>query len=178
MITKLRFLFLALSLVLTSNAVARHDGGELQGITDDGRRVILKENHKWQFVEVVRGDPETSAVLTILKVEELDTACRMELHLANNLSMKIVHLVPRFGIYNLEGVLFDSASKSFANIKPGRDKYSSIQFHGIGCHQISKIKVYDAARCRMGDIDIWNEEEGQCLSRLYLTPTDLINISK
>jgi hypothetical protein len=40
------------------------------------------------------------------------------------------------------------------------------------------IKVIDASRCRMGDIDQWNEEEGECFSHLYIEPSDLINISK
>ena len=48
----------------------------------------------------------------------------------------------------------------------------------IGCHEMSLVKVVDAARCRMGDIDQWNEEEGQCLSHIYVEPSELINISK
>jgi hypothetical protein len=30
----------------------------------------------------------------------------------------------------------------------------------------------------MGDIDQFNEEEGQCLARVHVEPSDLINISK
>lgn len=150
----------------------------LRGITDDGRRVLLKSDGTWEFVQIPVGDPDTSAVLTVRDVVDYEKACRLDLHLKNNLTMRIGHLVPRFGIYNQDAVLFDSVSTSFSNIKPGREQYTSVQFNGIGCGQISRVKVYDAARCRMGDIDIWNEKEGQCLSRIYVTSSEKIDISK
>jgi hypothetical protein len=173
--TVIHALWLLLALSLPASA---HDDPELLGITDDGRRVILKQDHTWDFVEIPAGDPETSAVLTVLEVIDLQEACVVKLHLQNNLPMRIGHLVPRFNIYNQEGVLFDTVSKSFASLKPGKDKYSEVRFSGIGCSQISRAHLFSAARCRMGDIDIWNEKDGQCLGRLYVTPTDLINLSK
>ena len=30
----------------------------------------------------------------------------------------------------------------------------------------------------VGDIDMFNEEDGQCLSHIYVEPSDLIDISK
>lgn len=170
---------LALLLAVASTGqVWAHEDAELRGITDDGRRVILKQDHTWDFITLVEGDPQDSAVLTVLEVTDLEGACRLKLHLKNNLPMKIVHLVPRMNIYNHEGVLFDSVSKSFAGLRPGKDKYTHVQFDGLGCTQIGLVKIVSAARCRMGDLDIWNAEEGKCLSRLHLMPTDLINISK
>lgn len=169
----------ALLLAITAPGQAlAHEDAELRGITDDGRRIILLQDHTWEFVEVMENDPANSAVLTVLEVTDLEQACRLKLHMKNNLPMKIVHLVPRMNIYNWEGVLFDSVSKSFAGLRPGKDEYTELQFNGLGCSQISLIKIVSAARCRMSDIDIWNAKEGECLSRLYLTPTDLINISK
>jgi hypothetical protein len=38
--------------------------------------------------------------------------------------------------------------------------------------------VFDASRCKMGEIDQFNEEKGECLSRIYVEPSDLINIIK
>jgi len=177
MFSKIQSLFIAASLTVAALASA-HDDAKLFGITDDGRRVQLNQDHSWDFVETPSGDPQTSAVLTILEVTDLEEACRLKLHMQNNLSMRITHLVPRFNIYKHDGVLFDTVSKSFANMKPGKDQYTSMQFSGIGCSEIKFAHLFAAPRCRMGDIDIWNEEEGQCLSRIYVTPTDLINLSK
>ncbi|MFK7978289.1 MAG: hypothetical protein AB8C02_19295 [Halioglobus sp.] len=177
MIAKVQVALLALILCVISTANA-HDTPRINGITDDGRRVILRSDHTWDFLEVTPGDPETSAVLTVLEITDLEEACRLKLHLKNNLDIKITHLVPRFNIYNNEGVLFDTVSKSFSGLKPGKDLYTKVQFSGVGCSQISRVHLFSASRCRMGDIDIWNEKEGQCLSRIYVEPTDLINITK
>jgi hypothetical protein len=168
---------LGMSALLSAGAQA-HTGDDIRALTNDGRKVILKVDHSWEFIEFVEGDPSKSAVLTVTKVEEMQDACKLYFHMQNNTGHKIRTLVPRFGVYNQEGVLFDSKSKSFSSIKPTRDMYNSLQFSGIGCHEITRINVHDAARCMMGTIDQWNEEEGECLSYIYITPTDVINISK
>jgi hypothetical protein len=81
-------------------------------------------------------------------------------------------------VLNNQGVIYDTKSIAFASIKPTNYKYTDVQFEGIGCMDISHVKVLDAAHCNMGDIDQWNEEEGECFSHLYIEPSDLINISK
>ncbi len=172
----IRLLAISLALV-TLQAVGDHGVPEIEAVTLDGRVVKLLENHTWEYVEYEEGDPETSAVLTVTKVHEMDEACRLQLHLENNLTFKIRSLVPRFTVYNQEDIMYESISKSFTGIKPTRDLYRDIQF-SLGCRDISRIIVHGAERCTMGDIDMFNEEEGQCLGHIYVTPTDLINISK
>ena len=169
--------FLILILALGSLQAAAHSIPEIEAMTNDGRPVILYEDHTWDFVEYEEGDPETSAVLTVTKVHEMDQACRMQLHLQNNLTFKIRSLVPRFTVYNQDNVMYESISKSFSQIKPTRDLYRDLQF-SLGCRDISRILVHGAERCTMGDIDMFNEEDGQCLAHIYVTPSDLINISK
>ncbi|NND66841.1 MAG: hypothetical protein HKN19_04560 [Halioglobus sp.] len=171
----MRFLSLILALGAL-NAVA-HTEPEIEAITVDGRSVILHEDHTWDFVEPEKGNPETSAVLTVTKLQDMGEACRMQLHMQNNLPFKIRSLVPRFTVYNLDNVMYDSKSKSFTAIKPTRDQYRELQF-SLGCRDISRILVHGAERCTMGDIDMFNEEDGQCLAHIYMTPSDLINISK
>ena len=166
-----------LILAFVALQAAAHTTPEIEAMTDDGRPVILYEDHTWEFVEFDEGDPENSAVLTVTKVQEMGEACRMQLHLQNNLTFKIRSLVPRFTVYNLDNVMYDSKSKSFTSIKPTRDQYRELQF-SLGCRDISRILVHGAERCTMGDIDMFNEEDGQCLEHIYVTPTDLINISK
>jgi hypothetical protein len=152
--------------------------GPISAVTLDGRRVVLNPDNTWEFVSAQAADPATSAVLTVTRVWEMEDACKLQFRLQNNLGYRISALVPRMTIQNEDGIIYDTKSLSFASIKPTDDQYTEIQFSGIGCHAISHIKVFDAARCRMGEIDQWNEEEGQCLSLIYVEPSNEINISK
>ncbi|MEZ5503403.1 MAG: hypothetical protein R3E50_12420 [Halioglobus sp.] len=151
---------------------------DLRAITPDGQQVLLKSDHTWEFVELEPGDPSNSAVLSVVSVREMQDACGLDFRLLNNFGAKIHSLVPRISVYNKEGVLFDSASLSFASLRPTQDKYTKIQFTGIGCRDISSVRVTDAAHCRMGEIDMFNEKEGECLSHIYVEPSQDINISK
>jgi hypothetical protein len=182
---RLVLLSLSLSIALASGAWAQEEfqppprgEGPISAVTLDGRRVQLNSDGSWAFVQAAAADPATSAVLTVTQVWELDEACKLQFRLQNNLGYRISALVPRMSIQNKDGVVYDTKSLSFASIKPTDDQYTEIQFSGIGCHAISHIKVFDAARCRMGKIDQWNEEEGQCLGLLYVEPSTQINISK
>ena len=151
---------------------------DLKAVTMDGRQVVLKPDRTWSFVEAAQGDPSISAVLSVTKIWDMQKACKLQFRLQNNLGYKISNLVPRMSVQNKEGVIYDTKSISFASIKPTNYKFTDVQFAGIGCSEIAHVKVYDAARCNMGEIDQWNEEEGQCLSLLYVEPSELINISK
>jgi hypothetical protein len=168
-------LLLLLALGTTVNAASETD---IKAVTLDGRPVLLKDDQTWEFTEIEQGDPSNSAVLTVTRIWDMEKACKLQFRLQNNLNFRISTLVPRLTVMNKEGVVYDSKSIAFASIKPTNDKYTDVQFERIGCHEISHIKVHGAAHCRMGDIDQWNEEEGECLSHIYVEPSDLINISK
>jgi hypothetical protein len=150
----------------------------LKALTMDGRQVLLKADNTWEFVALTQGDPSMSAVLSVTRIWDMDEACKLQFRLRNNLGYRISTLVPRMSVQNLAGVIYDSKSISFASLKPTTEKYTEVQFSGIGCKDIARVKVYDAARCNMGDIDQWNEKEGECLGHLYVEPSELINISK
>lgn len=171
-----RLLFILLLFPVVSTAA--HDEPRIDATTYDGRNVILYEDHTWEFIEYEPGDPEKSAVLTILKVVEMDEACRLEMRLQNNLDFKIRSLVPAFSVFNQSGILFETRSKGFAGIKPTKRQYKNLQFNGIGCRDISRIRVHGAERCTMSNIDMFNAEDGECLGYIYVEPTDLIEISK
>ena len=174
-----QFIPFALILLLPYVAFAQAESESgIRAVTLDGKQVLLKDDHTWEFTTVEQGDPSASAVLTVSRIWDMEKACRLQFRLQNNLSYRISTLVPRLSVMNKEGVVYDSKSIAFASIKPTNYKYTDVQFDGIGCHEISHVKVYDAARCDMGEIDQWNEEEGQCLGLLYVEPSDFINISK
>ena len=96
----------------------------------------------------------------------------------NNLGYQIKSLVPTFSVYKTGGLRFESMSKGFSSIKPTRDLYREIQFHGIGCSEVDHILVHDADQCNMGQLDKYNNKDGECLSKIFVEPSDLINIRK
>lgn len=151
---------------------------DIKAVTADGRQILLKSDHTREIVTFKAGDPSTSAVLSVTKVWELQEACKLQFRLQNNLGYKIGAIVPRFTVQNAQGIVYVSPSISFNGILPTDDKYTEIQISGLGCHEISHMKLVDASKCRMGEIDMWNEEDGECLSHIYLEPSQEINISK
>jgi hypothetical protein len=146
--------------------------------TPDGRRVLLMDDHTWKYAELEQGLPSESAFLEVENIKELSNACKIGFRLTNNLGYFIKSLVPSFSAYNHEGVLYDTVSKAFSSLKPTRDQYRQIQFVGQRCRDISYIQVHGAEHCHMGELDKFNEEEGECLSHIYVQASDLIKISK
>lgn len=172
-------ILMALTLLLSLGVYAQSSSEpDLKAVTSDGRQIRLKSDHTWEFVEFQQGDPATSAVLTVTQVWDMEDACKLQFRLQNNLGYKIGAIVPRFAVQNMQGIVYVSPSISFNGILPTDNKYTEIQISGLGCHEISHLKLTDAARCRMGEIDQWNEKEGECLSHIYLEPSQQINISK
>lgn len=182
-VIKQAFLFsLCLLLPLVTHAesepTAAIPASGIKAVTMDGRQVLLKGDNTWEFVTLAQGDPSVSAVLSVTRIWDMEEACKLQFRLQNNLGYRISTLVPRMSVQNQAGVVYDSKSISFASLNPTTEKYTEVQFAGIGCKDIAHVKVYDAARCNMAEIDQWNEKEGECLSHLYVEPSALINISK
>lgn len=163
--------FLALVFCLEARA-------DMEAVTKYGQRVILKDDGTWEYVQSDEGDPSNSAVLSVTNIDDLGSACTIGLRLKNNLGYKIDSLVPKFSVYKAGGVRFDSSYKSFASIKPTRDRYREIRFNGIGCSEVDYILVHEAEQCDMGQLDKYNNERGECLSKIFVEPSDLITIRK
>lgn len=147
-------------------------------ITPDGRRVLLRDDHTWEVIEAEQGDAASSAVITVANVRGLRNACKVGLRLENKLGYNIKSLIPSFSAHTSKGVLYETVSKAFSSIKPTRDQYQQIQFIGITCEGIGHIRVHGADNCSMGRIDKFNEEDGECLSHIYVQPSELIKIIK
>lgn len=163
------FLLLSLSAPVAAQSV-------INAFTYEGKRVVLNSNGTWEYLQLDESsDPERSAVLEVTEVVEMDEACKLQIKMQNNLGYRISSLVPRLAVHNQEGILYTTQSLSFTALKPTNAKYTYVQFTGIGCRDISKVLVFDASRCKMGEIDQFNEEPGQCLSHIYVQPSDLIN---
>lgn len=147
-------------------------------ITPDGRRVLLRDDHTWEVIEAEQGDSSASAVISVANVSGLRNACKVGLRLQNNLGYNIKSLIPSFSVYNRDGVLFETVSKAFSSIKPTRNQYRQIQFIGITCENIGHVRVHGAGHCSMGELDKFNEAEGECLSHIHVQASDLIKFIK
>ena len=163
--------FLSLMFCLEASA-------DVEAVTKDGRHVLLKDDKTWEYIQSDEGDPSNSAVLSVINVEDLGGACIIGLRLQNNLGYRIKSLVPTFSVYKTGGLRFESQSKGFSSIKPTRELHREIRFYGIGCSEVDHVLVHGADQCNMGELDKFNNKEGECLSKIFVEPSDLIHIRK
>lgn len=150
----------------------------IEVVSPDGRHVLLRDDHTWEYLEVEQLPADESAVLAVVNIKELSNACDVGFRLTNNLPYKIKSLVPSFSVYNRDQVLFDTQSKSFNSIKPTRSQYQKVRFIGITCPEISHIKLLGANRCTMGPFTKFDSSEGECLKRVHIQESDLIKVLK
>ena len=156
----------------------KHTDEGIDVLTPDGRHVLLKNDHTWEYLEVEQPSAEKSAVLSVVNVRKLGNACIIGFRLTNNLPYLIKSLVPRFSAYTTDQVKFDTLSTSFDFIKPTGSQYKKITFIGINCPDILYIKVHGGDRCTMGPFTKFDSEEGECLKQVYLQESDLIKVVK
>ena len=147
-------------------------------VTPNGRHILLKDDFTWEYIEVEQLAAEESAVLEVVNIKALSNTCDIGFRLTNNLPYMIKSLVPRFSAYTKDNVKFETRSKSFNSIKPTRNQYQKVRFIGIGCPDISYIKLHGADRCTMGPFTKFDSGEGECLKRVYVQESDLIKVIK
>lgn len=152
---------------------------ELEATTSDGRRVLLREDQTWMFLE--DGEDavdEGHAELRVSQVFAYPNICKLGLKLINHTPTRIRSLVPQFSAYTPDGILFETVSAGFASIKPTNYQYREIQFRGIECREIDYVLVHGADRCAMGSLDKFSLAKGACLKRVRVVASDLITIRK
>lgn len=147
-------------------------------ITPDGRRVLLRENHTWEYVAEDEDTGDEHVLLEVARKVELLNGCMFGLRLTNNTRSEVESLIPQFSAFIRDNIRYDTVYMAFASINPTRYQYREISFLGIACGDIVYVKVIGADRCRMGDLDRGTGAEGECLSRIRVAQSDLVNISK
>ena len=150
----------------------------------DGRRILLKSDGTWSYVEgeqpkeeekiVVTGE----GVLTLERMDEFGQNCRIGVRLQNDTNYEIRSIVPRFSIFRTSGVMFESRTLSFHSLNPGINAYRETLFRGISCKEIGRIQVSGGDRCVMGDLDRFTYTGGACLERVRVVPSDLVRFEK
>lgn len=170
-----------LSLVLPAS---QHALAAIQLVTPDGKQVLLKDDHTWEYVSpentTTSSEPlESHALLKISHVNEVEGgACRLGVVVENGLPYKIKNLSVRFTAYKSESLRYESVTRGFYEIKSTDSQYQQVYFRGIGCSEIHHVKVEDPGRCTMGDLDRFSSNPGDCIALVELEPSNLINIQK
>jgi hypothetical protein len=160
---------------------------DLEVAAPDGRRILLKDNGTWQYLDAKDKDQaegkvkqEGEAVLTLERKMERGSNCRFVMRLVNNLPYEIRSFVPYYSAYRANGVLYDTVSSgsSFAAMRPGDTLVREVDVVGIPCKEIVRLQVVGGDRCNMGDLDKFTATEGQCLARVRVVASDLVRFDK
>ena len=173
------FFAAALSLSLGAHA-------DFQVTGPDGRRILLKDNGTWRYIERAGKDEpkgtskeEGEAVLTLERKVERGGSCRFVLRLVNNLPYEIRSLVPYYAAYRTNGVIYDTVSpgSGFVSLKPGDKQDREVEFLGIACQDIARVQVVGGDRCDMGDLGKWSAP-GACLARVRVVASEVVRFDK
>lgn len=159
-------------------------------LTDSkGRRILLKDNGTWSYVdaeaaikEPVSGadaeKPEVQADLELMLWADAPGGCRFALVLSNNLPYEIGSLVPEFAAQRASGIVYASKLVGFASLRPGNKQVRQVQFEGIGCNDIAKLRVLGGDRCEMGELNRFSDAKGRCLALVRVVPSELLKFEK
>jgi hypothetical protein len=163
----------------------------------DGRRILLKDDGTWQYVEAkgkeqpkeqakeqAKDPPKEKpkvvgeAVLSLERRSEVGGGCVFGLRLVNNFPHSIQNIVPTFSAIRSDGVVYDSVVSGFHSLKPGDTQSRDIQFRGITCRDIARLQVSGGDRCDMADLDKFSPTDGQCLARVRVVESNLVRFDK
>jgi len=173
-----RFSLVPALLILAALLAAGAARADMRAYTRDGRAVLLKDDHTWQFVEEKEDPNAEHVLLSVERMVDVPNGCRFGLRLKNNLSSDVKSLVPQFTAFTRSHVRFDTVFKAFLGIKPTLDQYQEIQFNGIKCGNIAFLTVSGGDHCSMAGLTKYSAEKGECLKHIRIKPSDVIPMHK
>jgi hypothetical protein len=188
-------LFGLLLAVLTCPAALAAD---MELTTPDGRRVLLKADKTWQYVETAADTAakdgkdaaakddkaaaakkdEGEALLSLEGKIAGNRICRFQLKLVNNLPYEIRSLVPELSVYRANDVVYDSVFTGFSFLKPGDSQMREARFNGIACEDVARVRVGGGDRCEMGELDKFSAVKGKCLALVRVLPSAVVRFDK
>lgn len=159
--------------------------GDFELTAPDGRRLLLKDNGTWRYLEAKgkeQADDKTKEGELVVLLEhkiERGSNCRFELRLTNNLPYEIRSIVLYYSAYRANGVMYDTVSSGLGILKPGNTDAREIEFTGITCKDIVRVQVAGGDRCEMGELTKWSYQKGgECLARVRVMESDLVRFEK
>jgi hypothetical protein len=175
--------------ILTITLACTAHASDLELTTPDGRRVLLKDDKTWRYVdgEATKDAKAADAQKTkdageaLLSLEGRiagNRVCRFQLKLVNNLPYQIRSLVPEFSVYRDGNVVYDSVFSGFAFVKPGDSQQREVRFNGIACEEVTRVQVGGGDRCEMGDLDKFSAGKGKCLSLVRVLASEVVRFDK
>ena len=177
-------MFAARALIVAGTVFSSAAQADVELAAPDGRRILLKDNGTWLYVEAERTastiNKDGEAILVLERKVERGKGCRIAVRLENNLPYEIRSLVPYYSVYRANGVIYDTVSgpSSFTSLKPGDVQRREIDFVGISCQDIARVQVVGGDRCEMGELTKYSATTGQCLERVRVVKSDLLRFDK
>jgi len=156
---------------------------DIELVAPGGRKVILKDDGTWRYVDAAvppdaAAEPTVQAELSLLRREVRGVGCRLSLKLENKLPYAIKNLVPYFSAIRPDGVVYQTMSTSFLELRPGDSQGGAVDFTGITCVDIGRVEVNGGDRCDMAELDRFTEGKGLCLARVKVLASSLMRFEK
>ncbi|MEO8545011.1 MAG: hypothetical protein ABI434_15600 [Burkholderiaceae bacterium] len=158
---------------------------DMELVAPDGRKVLLKDNGSWSYIDAKTASTieakETKveqATLSLGSRTPFGPNCRVDLTMTNHLPYEIVQVVPYFSAFRANGVMHQSLGLGFQNVRPTSSRTRVVEFVGISCDDIARIQVVGGDRCEMGELTKFSPNEGQCLARIRVVPSDQLKFEK
>ena len=161
---------------------------DMELVAPDGRTVLLKDNGSWSYVDAkaastpeAKDSKQTQPEQATLELESrtpFGPNCRVSLRMTNHLNYEIVQVVPYFSAMRANGVMHQSLGRGFQNVRPTDSKTRVVEFSGIACDDIARIQVVGGDRCEMGELTKFSPDQGQCLARIRVVPSELLTFEK
>ena len=127
---------------------------------------------------VTTSSSPNQAVLSLHVKKSYADACMFGLTLTNTLPYKIKDVAFRFTIYLRSGVQYNQLTRNFFDLNPTDRQYRELTFNGVKCDELARFEVSDAGRCTMGDLTRFTAQPGDCIKRIEVAPSPLINFVK
>lgn len=179
-----RYLRILLALLALGLGALAWADMELQ--TPDGRKVLLKDDGSWRYVDTkpgadakeAKGEKVEQATLQFEGKTPFGPNCRLTLKMTNTLPYEIVQVVPYFSAYRANGVMHQSLGLGFQNVRPTNSKTRVVEFTGISCDDIARVQVVGGDRCEMAELTKFTPDKGACLARIRVVPSDKLTFEK
>lgn len=150
---------------------------DMEATTNDGRKVILKDNGTWAYATDGGEQPETAGLVLEMR-RDIPNGCKLGLRINNELNAQIRTLVLRFTAYKTGDIPFETVSRGYSFIKPTTSQYQEIRFRGLSCGEIDKVQVRAAHNCHIGELTKYNADEDRCLELIRVEESSLMTIYK
>ena len=193
------YLCILLSLLFVNISQAE----DIFAITDDGKKVRLKDDQTWSYHELTVNPAETSvepaeeaspeANAELAEEEPVETkvdlklirkwdykhTCKLGLTLTNRKAKYIKNIAPKLTAHLKGGVKYETVIVGFYGIKPTKYQYREAMFKGIDCDDIDYVLVHGGDHCSVGrEYTLFAIVEGECLAAINVEKSDLLDIHK